>query len=136
MIQVIAHFYDVDTALERAAQVTQPGGYWLIETWNKDSWMARMLGENWHEYSPPSVLHWFSPDTLTRLASRFGFAPVARGRPAKWLNGAHVKSLLGYKLAGSRLEKPAAALLRLVPDKLPVPYPTFDLFWALYQKQP
>ncbi len=134
MIQVIAHFYDLQAALNRAAKVTRPGGYWLIESWNKDSWMARAFGSNWHEYSPPSVLRWFAPRDLTHLAGSFGFKLVAQGRPAKRLNGAHVKSLLGYKLAGMPMLKLFSRTLALVPDDLPIPYPSFDLFWALYQK--
>ncbi|MBL8166245.1 MAG: class I SAM-dependent methyltransferase [Anaerolineae bacterium] len=136
MIQVIAHFFDVHKALAHAARVTRPGGYWLIESWNKDSWMARMFGVNWHEYSPPSVLRWFAPADLTHLVSRYGFKPVAQGRPGKWLNGAHVKSLVGYKLSGTWMQNPADVMFRLMPDNLPIPYPAFDLFWGLYQKQP
>ncbi|MBZ0302471.1 MAG: class I SAM-dependent methyltransferase [Anaerolineae bacterium] len=132
MVQVVAHFYDLRKAFARAAALTKPSGYWLIETWNKDSFVARALGENWHEYSPPSVLHWFSPDSLHDAVVPLGFRRVAQGRPEKWLNGAHAKSLVQYKLEGS----PLRALLNLIPDGLPIPYPTFDLFWAIYQKAP
>ncbi len=134
MVQVVAHFYDIQQAFKAAAAATKPGGYWLIETWNQASFVARMLGPGWHEYSPPSVLHWFSPATLRQFVGQFGFSEVARGKPSKWLNGAHVKSLLGYKLNGSALQHPTAAMLRLMPDDMPIPYPTFDLFWALYRK--
>lgn len=135
MVQVVAHFYDIRQAFKTAATAIKPGGYWLIETWDRASFVARMLGPGWHEYSPPSVLHWFSPTTLERLTSQYGFSEVARGRPEKWLNGAHVKWLLGYKLAGSVLQRPASTLMGLMPDGLPIPYPTFDLFWALYRKE-
>ncbi len=134
MIQVVAHFYDIRQAFKQAAAVTKPGGCWLIETWDKDSFVARMLGPSWREYSPPSVLHWFAPATLKALAAQHGFTEVAHGKPSKWLNGAHVKSLVTYNVAGSVLQRPANALLRLLPDGLPIPYPTFDLFWALYRK--
>lgn len=135
MVQVVAHFNDLHRAFQNAANMTRPGGYWLIETWNKDSFVARALGENWHEYSPPSVLHWFSPQTLNRLAGQFGFTLVAKGRPEKWLKGEHAKSLVRYKLEDlgmvGQLGKP---LVNLVPDGFNIPYPTFDLFWALYRK--
>jgi SAM-dependent methyltransferase len=134
MVQVVAHFHDLRCAFEKATVITRPGGYWLIETWDKDSFVARALGPDWHEYSPPSVLHWFSPATLNQFAARFGFTEVARGKPAKWLNGAHVRSLAGYKLANRWLYRPVSAGLRLVPDRLRIPYPSFDLFWALYRK--
>lgn len=136
MIQVVPHFYEIKEALQSAADLTKPSGYWLIETWNKDSWMARSLGQNWHEYSPPSVLHFFSPDTLRLLVAQFGFEEVARGRPAKKINGGHAKSLLKYKLEQSKVGTLGKKFLDLIPDSLMLPYPSYDLFWALYKKTP
>jgi SAM-dependent methyltransferase len=135
MIQVIAHFADLRQALQVAADATKPAGYWLIETWNKDSFAARLFGQNWHEYSPPSVLHWFSPTTLKALAAQFGLQEVARGRPSKWINGGHAKSLLQYKLQGLPLGRSAGKLLHWLPDYLPLPYVADDLFWMLLRKQ-
>lgn len=134
MIQVIAHFHDLHKALTNAARLTRPGGFWLIESWDRTSWPARILGRYWHEYSPPSVLHWFSPKGLAQLASQFGFVEVARGRPQKWLNGAHAKSLLRYKLPvfGQHI---LSLPLSMIPDGLMIPYPNFDLFWMLLQKR-
>jgi SAM-dependent methyltransferase len=135
MIQVIAHFFELRKAFQAAADVTAPGGYWLIESWNKDSWMARILGQNWHEYSPPSVLYWFSPRTLNLLAEQFGFHPVAQGRPAKRLEAKHAKSLLKFKLDGSRLGGIGTKMMNVIPDEMVLPYPSFDLFWTLYRKK-
>ncbi len=135
MIQVVAHFFDIQTAFAIASQHTKSGGFWLIETWNRDSWMAKFLGQNWHEYSPPSVLHWFSPNSLAQFSARYGLQEVARGRPTKKLSGAHAKSLLQYKLkdwpAGDLWVKAIATL----PDHWTLPYPAEDLFWILLQKQ-
>ena len=135
MIQVIAHFADLRQALQVAADATKPSGYWLIETWNKDSWAARLFGQNWHEYSPPSVLHWFSPTTLKTLAAQFGFHEIAHGRPSKWINGGHAKSLLQYKLQSVPLGRQAGKLLNLLPEYLPLPYLADDLFWMLLRKK-
>lgn len=135
MVQVVAHFHDLRKAFQNAAALTKPGGYWLIETWDKDSWVAKAFGENWHEYSPPSVLHWFSRSTLNHLAHDMGFTQIAAGRPAKWLTGAHAKSLAGHKLETMPLSSVTTQFVKLVPDSLPIPYPTFDLFWGLYRKR-
>lgn len=135
MIQVIAHFADLRQALQVAANTTKPRGYWLIETWNKDSFAARLFGQNWHEYSPPSVLHWFAPTTLKTLAAQFGFAEIARGRPSKWINGGHAKSLVQYKLQSVPMGKQAGKLLNVLPEYLPLPYLADDLFWMLLQKK-
>jgi 2-polyprenyl-3-methyl-5-hydroxy-6-metoxy-1,4-benzoquinol methylase len=135
MIQVVAHFFDPAQALAAASLQTQPNGFWLIETWNCQSWMARLLGAHWHEYSPPSVLHWFTPGRLAQFAAQYGFKEIARGRPAKFIRSAHAKSLLRYKLkhlpAGEILLKAIA----LIPDHWDIPYPAEDLFWILLQKQ-
>ncbi|MBS1807123.1 MAG: class I SAM-dependent methyltransferase [Acidobacteria bacterium] len=135
MIQVVAHFADLRRALQVACDATKPSGYWLIETWNKDSLAARFFGQNWHEYSPPSVLHWFSPTTLKSLAAQYGFREVACGRPSKWINGGHAKSLLQYKLEGIPLGNQAGRLLNLLPEYLPLPYLADDLFWMLLRKE-
>jgi SAM-dependent methyltransferase len=136
MIQVVAHFFDIQKALATASTSTKPGGYWLIETWNRQSWMARLLGKNWHEYSPPSVLQWFSPEGICQAAAQHHFREVARGRPAKWIGGAHAKSLLRYKLNGAPFERLLSQGLNLIPDELAIPYPAEDLFWILLQKSP
>ena len=135
MIQVLAHFVDPRAALQAAAALVRGGGFCLVETWNRKSWTARLLRSRWHEYSPPSVLHWFSAGGLQHFMREFGLREVARGRPAKWLNGKHAKALLNYKLPGVGWGRVARAGLRMIPDRLSIPYPAEDLFWSLYQKE-
>ncbi len=128
MIQVAAHFYDPRTAFEKAFDLLEENGLLLIETWNRGSVSARIFGKNWHEYSPPSVLQFFSEKGLSEFLEKIGFEKIARGRPSKKISGAHAKSLLKYRLGDS-------FLLELIPDKLSFPYPSEDLFWALYRKK-
>ena len=134
MVQVIPHFWDLHQALATAKQATEPGGYWLIETWNRDSRLAKFFGTNWHEYSPPSVLRWFSPTDLNLLAQQYGFELVSQGRPQKWISGCHIKSLAGHKLRTMGPFRPLRWFLQFIPDQLRLPYPSEDLFWALYRK--
>lgn len=135
MVQVVAHFFDVQQAFAAASQHTKSGGFWLIETWNCSSWMARLLGTHWHEYSPPSVLHWFSPDRLARFSAQYGFREVDRGRPAKFIRSSHAKSLLCYKLKALPLGPLLLKAIAHIPDHWLIPYPSEDLFWMLLQKQ-
>ena len=123
MIQILAHFVDPRAALKVAASITRPGGFWLVETWNRESLTARLFGKRWHEYSPPSVLHWFSPKGVSKLASEFGFRELGRGRPNKWISGRHAKSLIRYRLENSHLNWPITSLIRLLPDRVNLPYP-------------
>ncbi len=127
MIQVIAHFYAPAEAFQKASSLLNENGFLLIETWNRESFSAKLFGQNWHEYSPPSVLQWFSEKGLTEFLKDFGFEKIAGGRPSKKISGAHAKSLLKYRLGNN-------FLLKFIPDKLNFPYPSEDLFWALYRK--
>ncbi len=128
MIQVAGHFYQPRKAFENAARILDSKGHLLIETWNRGSFSARVLGRHWHEYSPPSVLHWFSLKGLSDFLSGLGFEKVTHGRPPKKISGGHAKSLLRYRLGDS-------FALKLIPEEMYFPYPSEDLFWALYRKK-
>jgi SAM-dependent methyltransferase len=127
MIQVAAHFYDPRRAFQKTFDLLNENGLLLVETWNRDSISARLFGKNWHEYSPPSVLQFFSETGLTSFLSNLGFKKISGGRPSKKISGAHAKSLLKYRLGDN-------FLLKMIPDKINFPYPSEDLFWALYRK--
>jgi SAM-dependent methyltransferase len=129
MIQVVAHFYDQRKCFENASALLKDDGLLLIETWNRDSISAKLFGKNWHEYSPPSVLQWFSLNGLSDFLKQFGFEKIANGRPSKKISGKHAKSLLKHTLGNN-------PLLNLIPEKINFPYPSEDLFWALYRKKP
>ena len=81
---------------------TAPGGVWVIETWDRESVVARLLGRRWHEINPPSVLHWFSRRSLDALLASLGFERVARGRPRKTIGADHVRALLGAHRSSAR----------------------------------
>ncbi len=134
MIQVLPHFYDIKRALAVASEITKQNGYWLVETWNRDSLFARIFGTAWHEYSPPSVLNYFSSGGLKKLAVQYGFNKVAQGRPKKRLSGRHAKSLICYNVKGTSRNHFFQGIVNLIPDQVIIPYPAFDLIWTLFQK--
>jgi SAM-dependent methyltransferase len=127
MLQVAGHLYDPVKAFKTAYKLLNVNGLLLIESWNRESLSARLLRKHWHEYSPPSVLQWFSLGGLTRFLEGLGFETVATGRPSKRIKGSHAKSILKYRMGDN-------FLLNLIPDSLSIPYPSEDLFWALYRK--
>ena len=134
LIQVIAHLYDINRSMESINRVIKNGGFLLIETWDKDSYMARILGSRWHEYSPPSTLNYFSRITMDFFLNRYGFRKIAGGRPSKKLHSSHAKSLLRHKLNSSKSLRWIAGIEKLLPGNKFIPYPSEDLFWALYRK--
>jgi SAM-dependent methyltransferase len=135
MIQITSHLTDLHRSFDLVANLTRPGGCCLIETWDCHSLTARLLGKHWHEYSPPSVLHWFSRQRLVRLLNQHGFSLVAQGRRIKWISGDHARSLAGFKLSDSPLGRRISGLLEWLPTGRAIPYPSEDLFWALFRKR-
>lgn len=134
MFQVISHFEDPRLAIEKSSSLLAPGGLLLVETWNRRSFVARMLGKNWHEYNPPTVRHWFSREGLNRLASQFQLTQVRSGRMTKWISAAYAKSILHYNSEKIGRTFLIRHLAEVVPTSLSVPYPGDDLFWTLYRK--
>jgi SAM-dependent methyltransferase len=135
MIQVLPHFFNPHRALARASALTKPNGLWLIETWDRNSLTAKVFGKYWHEYSPPSVLQWFSRDGVRTLAGKHGFDFVAEGRPSKWLSGAHARSLLEESVKESALLPLVQKVTRVIPKKAKLPYPAEDLCWMIFRKR-
>jgi SAM-dependent methyltransferase len=131
MIQVLGHFTNLHQALRKAADLTRERGFWLIETWNNRSLTARVLGKHWHEYNPPSVLNYFSRQSLELLAGQFGFEPVASGHPSKRIMWKHARSLLNHQVPWRWFHN----VTGLVPDNSVFPYPSEDLLWILFRKR-
>jgi SAM-dependent methyltransferase len=135
LVQVIAHLIDPRTAVEMASSLLDANGYILVETWNYRSLTARVFGRNWHEYSPPSVLHWFSVKSLNQLMELCNFKLIATGRPQKKISSKHAKSLILYKLKDFPFTHVMRTALKLVPDDMAFSYPAEDLFWSLYKRK-
>lgn len=132
MVQVLSHFYDLKSALEVANRVTRPGGLWLIETWNRDSWPARLFGKRWRAYQPPATQHWFSPQSLRNIAEAYDFEEVGRGSSKRWVSGPYLRSLVRYY--GGFWAFPLDKLLAIIPNTWSWSWPVTDRFWVLYQK--
>ncbi|WP_171211430.1 bifunctional 2-polyprenyl-6-hydroxyphenol methylase/3-demethylubiquinol 3-O-methyltransferase UbiG [Ruegeria sp. HKCCA5426] len=130
LIQVIGHFHDLPKAMKSVADLTRPGGICVIEYWRLDSWMARLMGKRWHEYSPPSVLHWFTRSGLDTLMRRHSFSVMDSGKPKKYISAGHAASLLEH-LLGSKIP---VKLLRMLHPDAKIRYPSYDLEWRLYRR--
>ena len=135
MIQVIGHFYNLDKALLNVSNLLKPQGHVLVESWNRNSRIARVMGKNWHEYSPPSVVHWFSDETIIELFRYYGFTLVQKGYPPKRINIKHALSLVDAKTPNFIFKKKIIKLLSNSVGRLNVKYPPVDLKWYLFKKE-
>jgi SAM-dependent methyltransferase len=135
LIQVIGHFYDINKAIHNLLGLLNEGGLVLVESWNMNSSIARFLGKRWHEYSPPSVLHWFSDSTITQLFRKIDFQLVASGYPLKKINVKHAISLLNEHMPDFVFKKKLFKKIDFVAGRFTIIYPLHDLKWYLFKKQ-
>lgn len=135
LIQVIGHFQDIDHAMMNAHKILKHGGIILVESWNRNSLIAKLMGRRWHEYSPPSVIHWFSDKTLENLFNYYGFDLVDKGRPIKQISVKHALSLVESKLPLFALNHKSLNIVRNAIGKWKVIYPPIDIKWYIFQKQ-
>jgi SAM-dependent methyltransferase len=132
LTQVIGHFTDVDKAIKNIVSILKKDGFVLVESWDMDSNMAKLMGKYWHEYSPPSVINWFSDNTMNQLFNYYGFELVAKGRPSKKIQLKHAFSLLDETLPNIFLKKKLLNFLSNLFGKYKVIYPSFDVKWYLF----
>ena len=134
LIQVIAHVRDFNAAMDRVVELIAPGGFFLVETWDWQSLTARAFGRNWHEYSPPWAINWFSKHSLDQIFRTREFQKIDGGRPPKSIDLEHALSLAAYKFGKPAVTRFAEALGQTQAGRIPILYPFDDVFWALYRK--
>lgn len=76
-LQVVAQLPHPADALASAHSLLRPGGLIAVETANRASPVARVLGRHWHLLAPPASISLFTPQTLDGLLRRCGFERVA-----------------------------------------------------------
>lgn len=69
----IEHLDRPDLFLRKARRLLQPDGRLFLTTGDISSLIARMRGSRWRQIHPPSHLHYFSKQSLTKLLERVGF---------------------------------------------------------------
>ncbi len=135
MIQVIGHFYDLDACIKNVRKLLRRDGLVLVESWNSRSLLAKIMGSNWPEYSPPSVVRWFSDETLTEFFTFHGFELIKKGRPSKRISINHALSLVNEKTPEFKFKKSLMKTLNKTFGNLTVIYPPLDLKWYLFKKE-
>jgi len=100
--QSLEHMVHPDRALERARSVLTPRGGLVIETWNRSSPAARVLGSHWHQVTPPSVVHLFNRRSLTALLEGSGFSIRTIRATTKYVSLGAVGHLLSDKYPAAR----------------------------------
>lgn len=134
LVQVIGHFIDLDKAISNIAALLNKNGLVLVESWDRDSSFARLMGKHWHEYSPPTVIHWYSDESLAELFKFYGLKLIAKGRPPKKISIKHGLSVFAESTPKFPFKEKMITFLTKTIGKYNVNYPPLDLKWYLFQK--
>jgi SAM-dependent methyltransferase len=133
MIQIFPHFIHPRTALAVVRRVLRPGGLLLIETWDRESYARKLFGASWHEYAPPSVLHWFSRQGLAEFNANHDFVHLKSGRPPKWIQVGHALSAAKSATPNPLMRSLLGIADALTPARLALPYPGDDIFYSIFR---
>ncbi|MGQ9649503.1 MAG: class I SAM-dependent methyltransferase [Phycisphaerae bacterium] len=76
MWDVIEHLERPDRFLARIAELSRPGAILCLTTGDIGSALARWRGRKWRMIHPPSHLHYFDRNTITRLLANHGFEVI------------------------------------------------------------
>jgi 2-polyprenyl-3-methyl-5-hydroxy-6-metoxy-1,4-benzoquinol methylase len=81
MWDTVEHLQRPDLFIAKVRTDLKPGGILAMTTGDIGSVNARLRGEKWRMIHPPTHLHYFSADTITRLLDRQGFDVVHLSHP-------------------------------------------------------
>lgn len=134
MIQVIGHFFDMNKSMENISHLLNKNGLVVVESWNMKSLVARIFGKNWHEYSPPGVINWFSDESLKKMFETHGFVLIDSGYPIKKIKLKHALSIIRKRVPDFWFKDKIFSFLSGLLGKLVLIYPPFDLKWYIFKK--
>lgn len=92
--QVLEHIADPAEALTLVRRCLVDGGTLVVETWDRRSTIARLMGSHWQEVAPPTVLWLWDRAALTNIMERAGFTVRDVRRSAKYVSARFAASLL------------------------------------------
>ena len=122
-----------DRYIAHIKKLSHPGAILCLTTGDIGSWLARRRGRKWRLIHPPSHLHYFSRDTITKLLNRYGFAVV----DVRTVGFARSLRQILYSVLALRFNMQGAydLLARITPRFLGLTLNTFDIMQVTAQKE-
>jgi SAM-dependent methyltransferase len=106
LLDVIEHLGDPQATLRLCAGHLNPGGIVVLTTGDFASLYARLAGPRWRLMTPPQHLWFFTPESITRMATSLGLELASLDHPWKLvplsLIAFQVRRMLGLPTRASR----------------------------------
>ncbi|MCK6450571.1 MAG: class I SAM-dependent methyltransferase [Alphaproteobacteria bacterium] len=133
MWDTIEHLNRPDLFIEKASADLSPGGLLAVTTGDIGSLNARLRGAKWRMIHPPTHLHYFSVDTISRLLRRHGFEIVHVSHPG---NARNLRSIFYYLFAWGHKESPIyKSLLHWRGFDLRITVNLFDIMFVVARRR-
>jgi len=94
MWDVLEHLNNPMEYLTDVNKIVHPKGLLVINTVNKDSWFAKLMGIRWHLIVPPEHLFYFSKKSLKIALNQAGFEIIGIGRISKRFSLTYIFKML------------------------------------------
>jgi len=134
LFNVIEHLPEPRRVATKLYRLLKPGGVLAVETWDRDSMVARVLGRRWHQYTPPYVLSYFNRGSLRHLFDPEHWKLRSYHIATKWITLRRGLSILGG-LAGTGLVAELFGWLGGTRvGSVEVPYFLGDLIFSLFER--
>lgn len=132
MWDVIEHLAAPHLFLEKLSTEMQDNGYLYITTGDIGTWLARVRGPKWRMIHPPSHLHYFDTDTISRLLNRCGFEITNITYPPVYRSLKQIYySLFLLNKKSSKLHQ---SIFTKIPSSWSIPINTFDIMFIMAKK--
>ncbi len=95
LLQVIEHLNDPTTMIKKIYKLLEPNGILCIATPNIESYLSRILKNNFNYMIPPEHISFYSPQTLKTLLKNANFRIV---KTFTWSYSSDLAAIIKYKL--------------------------------------
>ena len=120
-VGVIEHLRKPESLARFAAAALRPGGVLVVQTPDRGSWPATLLGRYWPPIAPPEHIWYFNRSNLIRLLTEAGFGDFHVRSHWKQLRIGYAYEQLGvFGPELQRLARPLQRFPRLLDQSLPM----------------
>ncbi|MFA6238876.1 MAG: class I SAM-dependent methyltransferase [Bacteriovorax sp.] len=84
MYDCIEHLKNPEQFVEKIKNTLKPGGHFFLTTGDVGKFVPRFRKEKWRLINPPTHIHYFSKDTITKLLNQHGLKVVNVRYPGLW----------------------------------------------------
>jgi len=132
MWDVIEHLNEPQRYIEKISETLEKGGKIYITTGDISAVLPRLQKEKWRMIHPPSHLHYFSRETLSRLLQRFGLKVVRVDYPGT----ARSQKQIYYSLflLNKKQNRFKEFFYRRIPDEASISLNTYDIMLMVGEK--